>query len=70
MSDREEKIQLLRSDLQMIRVLEDLIDLLLQKHVVNLTDFPLAVQKKLLERKDLRSALGEIIDEAEEEAIP
>ncbi|MGD9741514.1 MAG: hypothetical protein AB7V53_02675 [Dongiaceae bacterium] len=53
-----EAVEFMRSDLDMIRVYEDLIDLLLTKRIINLTDFPPAAQEKLLRRKKLRSSLA------------
>ncbi len=43
-----------QSDTHFIRVLEDLIDILLDKHVFLLTDLPEAAQDKLLKRKKIR----------------
>lgn len=43
-----------QSDRDFIRVLEDLIDVLLDKHVLLLTDLPEAAQRKLLKRKKIR----------------
>ena len=42
------------SDLAMARVLEDLIDLLMEKGVIQFTDLPSAAQRKLLDRTGLR----------------
>jgi hypothetical protein len=42
-------------DAQFIRVLEDVIDLLIRRNVINLTDLPSAAQHKLLSRKDQRA---------------
>ena len=53
---------LLQSDLDMIRVYEDLTDNLLGKNLVMLTDFPPAAQEKLLRRKRLRSSLSPITE--------
>lgn len=53
---------LLRSDLEMIRVYEDLTDILINKRIVVLTDFPQAAQEKLMRRKRLRSSLSAITD--------
>jgi hypothetical protein len=53
-----EAVEFMRSDLDMIRVYEDLIDLLLTKRIIMLTDFPPAAQEKLLRRKKLRSSLA------------
>lgn len=44
----------LESDLALARVLEDLIDLLIEKGTIRFTDFPEAAQKKLLARRGLR----------------
>lgn len=68
---------MLQSDLEMIRVYEDLIDILISKRVVVLTDFPTAAQEKLVRRKRLRSSLSSLTevlapedDDGEEEALP
>jgi len=45
----------LESDLALARVLEDLIDILIEKNVLVFTDFPPAAQHKLLQRRGLRS---------------
>ena len=50
--------QLKQSDLEMIRVLEDLIQVLIQKGVINLTDLPVAAQAKLKDRSNARESLG------------
>ncbi len=44
----------LESDLALARVLEDLIDMLIERNVIRFTDFPDAAQKKLLARRGLR----------------
>jgi hypothetical protein len=54
--------ELLKSDLEMIRVYEDLTDILIGKRVVVLTDFPPAAQEKILRRKRLRSSLSPITE--------
>lgn len=43
-----------QSDTDFIRVLEDLIDVLLNKHILLLTDLPEPAQLKLLKRKKIR----------------
>lgn len=45
------------SDLELIRVIEDLIDLLINKEILRLTDFPESAQLKLFERRRLRNSL-------------
>jgi hypothetical protein len=45
-----------RLDAEFIRVLEDLIDVLLARGVINVTDLPQQAQRKLLARKGRRAA--------------
>ncbi len=52
--------ELVRSDLEMIRVYEDLLNALIAKKIVLLTDLPPEAQAKLLRRRRLRGALGDI----------
>ena len=47
----------LASDLQMVRVIEDLINLLITKGLIVLTDLPVAVQNKLLQQRARRERL-------------
>lgn len=49
---------LLQSDLRLVRVLEDLIDLLIDRDVIRFTDLPLPAQEKLMERRSMRQSLG------------
>ena len=56
---------MMQSDLAMIRVYEDLIDILISKHVVELTDFPPAAQEKLMRRKRLRSSFSNLTEALE-----
>ncbi len=46
-----------RVDMEMGRVLEDLIDVLVDKGVMNFTDLPEPVQNKLLFKKTIRNSL-------------
>ena len=46
------------SDMKMIRAIEDVIDLLISKNVICITDLPAAVQTKLMERRSLRHSLN------------
>lgn len=48
------------SDLALARVLEDLIDLLVDRSMIRFTDFPPAAQAKLMERHNARHALREL----------
>ena len=74
---RGERSSMVQSDLEMIRVYEDLIDILISKRIVVLTDFPAKAQEKLVRRKRLRSSLSSLTevlapedDDGEEEVIP
>ena len=76
-SARSERSSMVQSDLEMIRVYEDLIDILISKRIVVLTDFPTAAQEKLVRRKRLRSSLSSLTevlapedDEGDEEVLP
>lgn len=42
------------SDIQLARVLEDLIGILIERNLISFTDFPSAAQKRLNERQTLR----------------
>ncbi|MBM5574920.1 hypothetical protein [Deefgea sp. CFH1-16] len=44
-------------DTDLIRVIEDLVDVLIDKNVLRLTDLPLPAQNKLLSRKKVRNTL-------------
>ena len=60
--------QLQQSDLDMIRVLDDLIQVLTSKGVIRVTDLPTAAQAKLMDRSQAREALGglsRLVDEDE-----
>ncbi|WDY60533.1 tryptophan synthase subunit beta [Pseudomonas sp. PSKL.D1] len=59
--------QLKQSDLDMIRVLEDLIDVLTTKGVISITDLPVGAQSKLLNRSTARKALGSLNNLIEED---
>lgn len=52
--DAEAKRDMIESDLGLARVLEDLIDLLIEKGAFRFTDLPEAAQRKLLARRGLR----------------
>ncbi len=45
---------LAESDLDMVRVLEDLVALLIDRNVIRFTDLPAAAQAKLVSRRELR----------------
>ena len=50
--------RLASTDLELVRVLEDLIDLLIDRDVIRFTDLPLPAQQKLMERRSMRQSLG------------
>lgn len=50
--------QLVQSDLDMIRVIEDLIELLIQKGTILITDLPDGAQEKLMQRQKLRGMMS------------
>ncbi|UCC56235.1 MAG: hypothetical protein JSU75_00150 [Gammaproteobacteria bacterium] len=50
------------TDSETIRVIEDLIDVLIQKKLLLLTDLPLAAQQKLMDRQRMRNELGVLGD--------
>lgn len=69
---KEPPVELQRSDLEMIRVYEDVVDVLISKRIICLTDLPLAAQEKLLRRKHMRSlfaTFSEVLPAAEEDGI-
>jgi hypothetical protein len=53
-----EQGSLQQSDMRLVRVLEDLIDLLIDRDVIRFTDLPLPAQEKLMERRSMRQSLG------------
>ncbi len=74
-TDDSEEIEnaLVASDLELVRVLEDLIAVLIDKRIIMLTDLPKAAQQKLANRYELRSRLadiGGIVAEQEDILLP
>lgn len=51
-------LQLRQSDLEMVRVLEDLIEVLMSKGTISITDLPPAAQTKLIHRAQARRTLS------------
>lgn len=51
-------LQLRQSDLEMVRVLEDLIEVLMTKGVISITDLPPIAQAKLTNRAQARRSLS------------
>jgi hypothetical protein len=60
---QRQRIELVRqsletSDVETVRVIEDLIDVLIEKNLLLLTDLPFPAQEKLLQRQRMRQTLG------------
>lgn len=51
---------LLASDLDLIRVLEDVVELLIAKGVILFTELPADAQQKILRRQRLRARVGDL----------
>jgi hypothetical protein len=60
--------ELMESDAGMVRVLEDLIDVLIQRGVIQFTDLPVPAQTKLLQRRESRAHLADRLDLLGEDA--
>jgi hypothetical protein len=56
------------SDIQLARVLEDLINLLIDRNLIRFTDFPEAAQRRLNERQSMRknTQLSDLLDDTNE----
>ena len=50
------------TDQDFVRVLEDVVQLLIDKGIILFTDLPQSAQDKILRRQQLRSRLGERLD--------
>lgn len=61
------KADLARMDVEFIRVLEDLIDALVAKGVLNLTDLPPQALEKLNQRRRVRRRLRDALDLIQDE---
>ena len=48
------------SDLRLVRVIEDLIDLLIARDLIRFTDLPDAAQEKLMARRTMRRSAGSL----------
>jgi len=67
---RDLKKILTESDIELARVVEDLIDLLVQKNIIMLTELPEAAQMKITGRRRIRDAIqGENILMVDEDDI-
>lgn len=56
----EDSDPLRRSDLGFVRVLEDVIDLLVERAIIRFTDLPPAAQSKLMERRSARAEMHKL----------
>ncbi len=54
--------EMLAQDLQQIRILEDLIDLLTSKGIIMFSELPVAAQQKILNKKSIRESLDHAAD--------
>lgn len=63
--------ELVTTDLGLARVLEDLVELLMDREMIRFTDFPQAAQEKLLARRSLRSSIRslKLLDEEGEGGV-
>ena len=60
-SDDQSSLKFLNgSDYELVRVLEDLIELLMNKNLILFTELPTAAQQKLVQRRHARDNLREI----------
>lgn len=63
------KTVLEKVDLDMVRVIEDMIDLLIKKELILFTDLPLPVQNKLLFKRSLRQTISNEYEFIQEETL-
>ncbi|MCO4322143.1 hypothetical protein [Aliidiomarina quisquiliarum] len=52
--------ELTQSDTDVARIFEDLVDILINKGVIQFTDLPKPAQAKLIKRQDLRKKVGNL----------
>lgn len=55
------------SDISLIRVIEDLVDTLIEKNVIMFTDLPSHAREKILQRKNTRKKISTPLDIIEDE---
>lgn len=56
----DERVRLQQSDLDFVRVLEDVLDLLMDKGVISFTDLPQAARDKIMQRQSLRRRYNDV----------
>lgn len=67
----DQKWELLQSDIDLIRVIEDLVEILMEKNIITITDFPVAAIEKLVSRRGVRNQLsnaGGIVNDDEDDS--
>lgn len=57
------------SDLAMIRVVEDVVDLLIEQNLLRFTDLPVAAQEKLMQRRSLRQSMNPLTLMSEDDGV-
>lgn len=60
MNKEIENLAISRTDMAFVRVLEDVINVLMDKGVISFTDLPEPAQQKLLERQSLRQRINHV----------
>ena len=67
----DEAEQLRSSDAELVRVVEDIINLLTDKGIIQFTELPDAARRKLLQRKSLRQHIRhlDLLDDDEHEGL-
>ncbi|UIP87180.1 tryptophan synthase subunit beta [Pseudomonas phenolilytica] len=71
--EHTQRVGLQASDLEMVRVLEDLIGVLIDRGVIRFTDLPEVAQRKLRARQQTRARLGglsALLSDDEEPRLP
>ncbi len=63
------KQSLEHSDLQMARVMEDVVHLLIDKNIIQFTELPIAAQQKLMSRREMRGKFQAINLLGDEESL-
>lgn len=64
---QEDNDSIARTDLDFVRVLDDVVDLLISKGVILFTELPPSAQDKISRRQQLRSELGDQLNLIEED---
>ncbi|WP_458526221.1 tryptophan synthase subunit beta like protein [Onishia taeanensis] len=70
--DSESEARLAQSDLGLVRVIEDLVDVLIERNLISFTDLPEAAREKLMTRQTLRqqrNSVSLLSEQDEEESI-